>query len=651
MGLPSGFFASLLSKHVADVLSSLVWGPFPEDEDSSQSNVEEAPRSYAAGFRMPRIASSNSSLHQTTNFTAPQPLIVSSQTATVSTREPVVVSSQSVNPLPQTASRGNGRSTVGYDGVGIRGTRRNSDERDEQMLSLEEFLAETSRATTRRIEMEEEDADRLGPSRSGRVATNAGSAEDLGVIGSGIPNTRARTTPRQWQTSPTTSSNSRRQLARHAGRLLPPPTMMRSNAESAAMANWNNFARQAGQGQGISTQIQTPLQLAVAGGPTGFFDVVRRIRDIGTLQDALLEPGIREPDLIHIEENEPRRTRLSEAQRSSRLRAFQLRLDLISSEFELLRANRIELSRLEQDAVNTLQSLSVRTQSTTSHPGSNLVTTTPSPTPALLQMSQIEQAARIRRDLERIDEETRNLRHAILPEHPLTLPTNNSPRIHSDIERLVPRSTSPPRIDFDGLDRTAQPSTTQFQRQVLNSWLSPHPSEVSDRQIDRRGESTVQLPTDTLDSMAPGASSENQAPEPDPVLSLREAWAQLDQPGLTEMEQLQLQVNIQRLISHRARRLLDQHTRDTDNGPRNAIDARLDASSRASPDANVNDSSQYRTRSNNTNTHEPVPPSTVTESLPTGETREIVRHLRRQSSHANPQREVLGSFYRQFQRA
>jgi hypothetical protein len=373
---------------------------------------------------MSRPAASNaSSPHQTAYTTFREPAAISSRIVTVSTRDPVVVSSQSINQSPSsTLPRGNGRAA---DVIGSRGARRNSDERDEQMLSLEEFLAETSRAAARRTEMEDDDADHVGPTMSELIAANVGYTEDPGVIGSGILSARSRPAPRQWQAHNTTSSSSRRQISRAAARLPPPPTAMRSTTEAA---NWSNFARHAGQDRRTSQPFQTPLQLAV-GGPTGFFDVVRRIRDIGTLQDALLESAPRGPDLIPIGDVEPHRMRLSEAQRSSRLRAFQSRLDLISSEFELLRANRDELSRLEQDAVNTLRSLSLSTQ-----PEPSSVTTGPTPPLAapqssslLLQMSQIEHAVRIRRDLERIDEETRNLRHAILPEHTLSLSANNSP--------------------------------------------------------------------------------------------------------------------------------------------------------------------------------------------------------------------------------
>ncbi|KAH0562557.1 hypothetical protein GP486_002754 [Trichoglossum hirsutum] len=434
-----------------------MWGLVSEKENSAPNRSEECPQHFTTGFRVPRITSSSS--RQTTNGTSPEPVIVSR--ITVGRRNPIVVSSQSINPLPPAASHGNGRAAGGHEVAGLRGNRRNNDERDEQMLSLEEFLAETSRATARRVEMEEEDAGHGGPI-SEQAMTSVGSAEDLGVIDSGTPNTRVRTNSRQWQTSAAASINSRRQLARGAARSPPPPAMIRSNAEAAAMANWNNFARQAGHIQETHAQVQTPLQLAVAGGPNGFFDVVRRIRDIGALQDTLLEPGVREPDLIPARDTEPRHVRLSEAQRLSRLRAFQSRLDLISSEFELLRANRMELSRLERDAVNTLQSLSVTAQPGPNSMASMAASATPrtasSPPSVLLHMSQIEQAARIRRDLERIDEETRNLRHAILPEHPLSLPTNNSPRIHADVERLIPRSTSSFSDDFDTSNRTTQSS-------------------------------------------------------------------------------------------------------------------------------------------------------------------------------------------------
>ncbi|KAI9767034.1 MAG: hypothetical protein M1840_005993 [Geoglossum simile] len=397
-----------------------MWGPVPE----KGSSPEEAARPPITEFRMPRLAASNSSSpHQTTYPTFREPTTTSSRIVAVSTRDPIVVSSQSINlSSPSTLPHGNGRAA---DGVGPRGMRRNSDERDEQMLSLEEFLAETSRAAARRSEMEDDDAGHVGPARSEHMATSLGYTEDPGIIGSGIPNAGSRPAPRQWQIHTATSSSSRRQLARTAARLPPPPVVVRSSTEAA---NWGNFARQAGQDRGSTQPFQTPLQLAV-GGSTSFFDVVRRIRDIGTLQDALLESTPRGPNLTPIGDVEPHRVRLSEAQRSSRLRAFQSRLDLISSEFELLRANRDELSRLEQDAVNTLRSLSLSTQ-----PEPSSGTTGPTPPLAasqspslLLQMSQIEHAARIRRDLERIDEETRNLRHAILPEHPLSVSTNNSP--------------------------------------------------------------------------------------------------------------------------------------------------------------------------------------------------------------------------------
>ncbi|KAI9777470.1 MAG: hypothetical protein M1839_008882 [Geoglossum umbratile] len=409
------------------MLLTLVWGSIPE----KGSGPEETVQPPVTEFRVPRLASNSSPPRQTTHATFREPATVSSRIVTVSTRDPIVVSSQSINLSSSSSSssatpRGNGRATGGSDGVGPRGTRRNSDERDEQMLSLEEFLAETSRMAARRIEIEEEDLSHAESVRWEHMTASSGAPEDLGVIGSGISNTRFRTAPRQWQTPATTSSSSRRQLARAAARLPPPPVMVRPSTETA---NWSNSARQEGQNRGTTPPVQTPLQLAVAGGPAGFFDVVRRIRHIGTLQDALLEFTPREPDLTPIGGVESRRVRLSEAQRSSRLRAFQSRLDLISSEFELLRANRDELSRLEQDAVNTLRSLSLSTQ-----PESNRETTGPvlprsaSQSPSLLlQMSQIEHAARIRRDLERIDEETRNLRHAILLEHPLPVPTNNLP--------------------------------------------------------------------------------------------------------------------------------------------------------------------------------------------------------------------------------
>jgi hypothetical protein len=617
----------------------------------AQSSSEENPQHFATGYRVPRITSSSS--RQTANGTSPEPVIVSSRIITVSTRDPIVVSSESVNPLPPAALRGNGRAAGGHEGIGLRGSRRNSDERDEQMLSLEEFLAETSRATTRRVEMEEGDAGHAGPARSEGVTSSVGSAEDLGVIGSGIPNTRTRTNPRHWQTSAAASISSRRQLARGATRSPPPPAMIRSNAEAASMANWNNYARHAGHIQETRAQVQTPLQLAVAGGPSGFFDVVRRIRDIGALQDTLLEPGLREPDLIPARDNESRHSRLSEAQRSSRLRAFQSRLDLISSEFELLRANRIELLRLEQDAVNTLQSLSV-----TAQPRSSLMAASTPPRPAssppsvLLQMSQMEQAARIRRDLERIDEETRNLRHAILPEHPLSLPTNNSPRIHADVERLVPRSTSSFLGDFDTPNRTTRSSASR-QEMLARMVVPPHlrgRSEASDLRMSRQIETASQLSARTSSSTESGTSSENETSELDPVLSLRDAWARLDQPGLTEMEQLQLQVNIQRLIGQRARRLLSNRAQDISNGPRNSTDTRPDTTPRSSRSAHTSESRQHWIRSDTAGVHEPIPSPTAAAAPSADDTRDIARRLRRQSDRIN-QQEVIGSFYRQFQRA
>ncbi|RPB03893.1 hypothetical protein L873DRAFT_1826103 [Choiromyces venosus 120613-1] len=115
-----------------------------------------------------------------------------------------------------------------------------------------------------------------------------------------------------------------------------------------------------------STSVASMSAAAIARDQTTFANLVGQIRRIGELQDFVLSSA----DEANNPENPDRtaaegETRIASAlgNRESRLRAMQTRIDLLASEFQLLRNTRRELRRVEEEALETLQNSSSTTGS------------------------------------------------------------------------------------------------------------------------------------------------------------------------------------------------------------------------------------------------------------------------------------------------